>query len=73
MGITNEHWDRIRAAAKEVQPDDHEYLERELWQSIRELFENAEAGANDELGIANQLEDKKGSTVQYEKPIIQNI
>ena len=57
MGITDEYLDQIRAAAKEVQPDDYEYLEEELWQSIRELFENAEANTNDELGVVNVLED----------------
>ena len=56
MGITNEDWDQIRAAAKEVQPDDHEYLEEELWQSIRVLFENAEASTNDELGVVIESE-----------------
>ena len=30
--ITNEHWVQIRAAAKEVQPDDHEYLVKGSWQ-----------------------------------------
>ena len=58
MGITNEYWDRIREEAKGVQHDDHEYLEGELWQSVRELFENAEANTNDELGVVDVLEDE---------------
>ena len=54
---TNEDWVQTRAAANEVQPDDHEYLEKESWQPIEELFENAEADTNDELHAINKLEN----------------
>ena len=74
MGFTNEELDRIRAAAKEVQADDDdEYLEEELWQAIRELFENAEANTNDELGVVNVLEDEEVMTEPAEKPVVYDI
>ena len=73
MGFTNEELDQIRAAAKEVQADDYEYLEEELWQAIRELFENAEANTNDKLDVVNVIEDEEVRTEQAEKPVVYDI
>ena len=49
MGFANKELDQIKAAAKEVQAIEDEYLEEELWQAIRELFGKAEANTNDML------------------------
>ena len=42
----------------------------ELWQPIRELFENAEANTNDELRVVNKLEDRKESTERAVKQVV---
>ena len=71
MGFTDEELDQIRAAAaKEVQADDYEYLEKELWQAIGELLEEAEANIHNELGVVNDLENEYVRTEQVEKPIV---
>ena len=49
MGFTNKELDQISAAAKEVQAIEDEYLEKESWQAIRELFENAETNTKNML------------------------
>ena len=61
---------QTRAAANEVQPDDHEYLVKESWQPIEELVENAEANTNDELHAVNKLENGEECTEQAVKQIV---
>ena len=61
---------QTRAAANEVQPDDHEYLVEESWQPIEELVENVEADTNDELHAVNKLENGEECTEQDVKQII---
>ena len=68
--ITKEHWVQIRTAAKEVQPDDHEYLEKESRQPIEELIENAETDTNNELHEVNKLENEEECTEQAVKQIV---
>ena len=80
MDITNEVWDQIIAAAKEVQhTDDHEYLEQGEHNENGESFEDTEVGVDDELvelsnsdkenEMDSQLSLKKGpsETFQMEK------
>ena len=67
MGLTDEDWDQIMAAAEEVQhTDDHKYLEQGEHDEDEESFEDADIGSDDQLielpnsDIEIELESQEG-------------